>query len=442
MEGDVDRPLFLSDSGVVSGAAFFAHVKAVAKKLPDAAYAINFCANRFDFAVALFAALLRGQTTVLLPGHQPAMLQAVRQRFTDAYVIGVSDPEDNPFGFADINATAFDPNAAANAPEVPAAQTAVVVFTSGTTGDSKPLFKSVACLYEGARINAGAFDQYFGDACKSVVATVPPWHMYGLEWSVMLPMVKALSSFSGPTLFPENVTAAIAIAGSEHCLISTPHHLRALVRAVADVSVIDNVVSATAPLGEDLARRLADNVSGDLLEVYGCSEAGSVAARRFMAGADSSPTFDFFPAFSAATDGDSTVLRAVHVPEEVVLADVLQFDEDEGFRIVGRDSDLIKVAGKRASLAALNAVLLSLDFVEDGSFYSFGDDLRLSVVVVLKEGRQLGPRDITSALNGLIEPAFLPRRVRIVDELPRNETGKLQRRKLESIVVSSRESAS
>jgi len=88
---------------------------------------------------------------------------------------------------------------------------------------------------------------------------------------------------------------------------------------------------------------------------------------------------------------------------------------------------MIKLGGRRASLAELNRILTGIDGVLDGQFIA-PDDLdrrptaRLLVFVVAPER---SADDILAALRGRIDPPFLPRRVIRVDELPRNDVGKL-----------------
>jgi acyl-coenzyme A synthetase/AMP-(fatty) acid ligase len=107
----------------------------------------------------------------------------------------------------------------------------------------------------------------------------------------------------------------------------------------------------------------------------------------------------------------------------------------------GRDSDLIKIAGKRASLADLNSRLLAIKGVEDGAIFSLqeqGNEVsRLSALVVTKE---LTPGQIRRELSLLIDPVFLPRPLRIVDRLPRTDLGKLRSQDLLKFVSSEKRS--
>ena len=87
---------------------------------------------------------------------------------------------------------------------------------------------------------------------------------------------------------------------------------------------------------------------------------------------------------------------------------------------------MIKLGGRRSSLAELNRILTGIEGALDGQFVA-PDDLdrrpaaRLLVFVVAPERTA---DDILAALRSN-PPPFLPRRVIRVAELPRNEIGKL-----------------
>ena len=86
----------------------------------------------------------------------------------------------------------------------------------------------------------------------------------------------------------------------------------------------------------------------------------------------------------------------------------------------------MKVAGKRASLAALNAALIRVNGVLDGTFYwpdqGRSGNGRLSAFVVAPGVSRAA---ILADLRQHIDPVFLPRPLYLVDALPRNATGKL-----------------
>lgn len=108
---------------------------------------------------------------------------------------------------------------------------------------------------------------------------------------------------------------------------------------------------------------------------------------------------------------------------------------DQRFLLHGRHADLINIAGKRTSLAYLNHQLGAVPGVVDGAFFlpdEEGPDgiTRLTAFVVAPG---LSARQVTVELRQRIDAIFLPRPLVLVDQLPRNSTGKLPRAELQAL---------
>jgi acyl-coenzyme A synthetase/AMP-(fatty) acid ligase len=90
---------------------------------------------------------------------------------------------------------------------------------------------------------------------------------------------------------------------------------------------------------------------------------------------------------------------------------------------------MLEIAGKRASLGDLSRRLLAIPGVQDGVVFQLGDGDTLGVhrIAALAVAPGLDEHTILDALRRSIDPLFLPRPLRLVAALPRNETGKLPR---------------
>jgi acyl-coenzyme A synthetase/AMP-(fatty) acid ligase len=129
---------------------------------------------------------------------------------------------------------------------------------------------------------------------------------------------------------------------------------------------------------------------------------------------------------------DGTLVSAPWFVEPVLLQDVVELLGDGRFVVRGRSSDMIEVAGKRASLADLTQRLLAVEGVRDAVLFQPQPDsvasIRRMAALVVAPG--CSAKQILERLAGSVDPAFLPRPLRIVEELPRNELGKLPRERL------------
>ena len=108
----------------------------------------------------------------------------------------------------------------------------------------------------------------------------------------------------------------------------------------------------------------------------------------------------------------------------VPVPDVIESHGDAEFTLLGRASDMIKVAGKRSSLQELTCKLLSLPGVVDGAVFVPDGEERPAALAVAPG---LTTAQVLTGLRQIMEPVFVPRPLVLVDQLPRNELGKLPR---------------
>jgi acyl-coenzyme A synthetase/AMP-(fatty) acid ligase len=115
------------------------------------------------------------------------------------------------------------------------------------------------------------------------------------------------------------------------------------------------------------------------------------------------------------------------VPEPTPLSDVLEVLSPTRFRLLGRSNDLINVAGKRSSLAHLNHHLNSIPGVHDGAFWlpPAATVEGISRLVAFVVAPTLTRDEVIAGLRPRVDAAMLPRRVILLDHLPRDATGKL-----------------
>jgi acyl-coenzyme A synthetase/AMP-(fatty) acid ligase len=257
-----------------------------------------------------------------------------------------------------------------------------------------------------------------------VVATVPHQHMFGLEASVMLPIMHGLVMHAERPLFPADIRNALSDMAGRWILVTTPLHLRACVAERLNVPPGGLILSATAPLARSLAQAAERQFHTKVHEIFGFAEAGSIAERRTIEGVRWRP----LDGVHVVQDESSSTVQAGYLPEPVRVPDRITVDAQGTFVLHGREADQVNVAGHRVSLGDLNQKLLEVDGVQDGIFFLPAEDgghvTRLMAFVVAPGKRS---DEIQRALRRRIDPVFLPRPLICVPGLPRNATGKLPR---------------
>jgi acyl-coenzyme A synthetase/AMP-(fatty) acid ligase len=413
----------------ISRQRLLADVLKLAHLLPDYRYVINLCEDRYHFTVSFLAALITNQVTLLPPNRQPQVIADVAADYLDHYYL--ADREQTPLKPVHVVRLETETEPKHKVYPIPTLdhqQLACIAFTSGSTGKAKANEKSWGQLCSGTDIAL----QRFGlnrNPVHHIVTTVPPQHMYGLECSVLYPLLGQVAIFSGRPFFPEDIRTALASLPSPRALITTPIHLRACIKTGLEWPDIAFVISATAPLRTDLARQAEKQLSTSIVEIYGFTETGAVASRHTLDGSRwqlyDGMQFDF---------SNNTQIHIIgpQLPTPMPVQDLIKPISVTEFELLGRQTDQINIAGKRTSLSDLNHKLTAIPGVEDGVVFmpeeSKADTVtRLSAFVVAPE---LEIQQIQNALAAQIDVVFLPRPLLKVERLPRNETGKLPRTEL------------
>lgn len=409
---------------------FLVRARSLAEALPEVEYAINICGSRYQFMLAFCAVMMRRQTNLLPPNRNVATQSVLNGRYANCYVIhdGVElAPGLRHFDVTNVAAnvaTNLDSTvakAASQVPEIPLDHLSAITFTSGSTGESKPNLKPWRTFVESSKINVRYMVPEFAETIY-LLATVPGQHMWGLETSVLLPMFANICVSDARPLFPLDIQTALNKIPPPRMLVSTPVHLRALVMAGIKFPPVARVLSATAPLDQNVALQTETAFQAQLSEVYGCSEVGSMAFR-YTASEDS---WYLFNGINLQKNDRGTLASAAHLPESVQLQDIVEMSNERHFQLKGRDSDMVEIAGKRGSLQEVNKILLTTPGVKDGVVFFPQQEKavgRLAAIIVLAEGTQ--KEDVIASFRAHLDAAFVPRPVYVVDALPREENGKL-----------------
>ena len=469
------------DGTPVSVREFLADVACLAKTLPAGGHVFNMCTDRYRFAVGLCATLVAGKISLLPSAHTPEAVRQLASFAPDTFclhdaadctvglprfrfsLLGIaaesceSSGEDSSADSA--HSPALLPAAETVVPQIDATRVMAYLFTSGSTGVPVPHGKTWGNLVQCLRASAARLGLFGMGAC-TLVGTVPPQHMYGFETTVLLALIGGFAFSNRQPFYPGDVAAELADVPQPRVLVTSPVHLRALVMSGQTMPPVSLMLSATAPLTQDLASAAEARLGAPLLEIYGSTESGQIATRRTA----QSAAWDLYPGISLETRrganppgatgetenghaDDATVWASGgHLDAPLPLGDVIELLDASHFLLRGRKGDLINIAGKRTSLGYLNHQLNEIPGVLDGVFFMpdepaaaaagtagtagitgarRGDPVTRLIAFVVAPG--LAPADLQRALRERIDAAFMPRPLYFVVALPRNATGKLPR---------------
>lgn len=411
-------------------------VAAIARALPPGVggrEVVLVAEDRYLFAAALLACTARGAVAALPPSAQAEMVREIRHRDDVATVL-----HDRP-GMPGIDLGAVVRGAVSDPlptfaplPPLDAARTIVDVYTSGTTGTPMRCPKTAGQLIGEADTLRAMFAIAPG---TSILPTVPPHHVYGLLFGVLLPLVSG-ASFTRETVLHGEPLAALARRDGSRVLVSVPAHLRALRSLEAGaLPTFDRVFSSGAPLPRETWDDLRARFGWRVTSAYGSSETGGIAYRD----APDDPWTPFSGVTIAVGDDGRLLVDSPFVdpgePRPFATGDRVERVGEHGFHLLGRADGVLKIAGTRVSIAELEHRLLAVPGIGDAAVLAVdvGGARGTEVWAVVASTVHRDARSVREALLPFLEPVVLPRRVRIVDALPRDPNGKLRRDALRAL---------
>jgi acyl-coenzyme A synthetase/AMP-(fatty) acid ligase len=405
------------------------------------------CADRFHALVGLLACWTEGRTPVLPPNLRPETRRALFQHgnadgllqddrsgegLDVALLCGLqgrldgSDrptPGDRIARLEQLLASRSDVNV-------------LYIHTSGSTGEPVSVPKTSGQLLGEVETLCETFSL---DDDTRVLATAPPHHIYGLLFGVLTPLVSGGAFVRDNPLDPGEL-ARLARDCAVNILCAVPAHLSTFEALPPEaLQGIERVFSSGAPLPRRIAEALHRGFGLRVTEVLGSSETGGIAWRDVgAAGGPDDAAVEWEPfqrvQVSAADDGvlliDSPFVHP-GLPRPWRGADRIAMTAGGRFRHLGRADAILKVGGTRVSLAELEARLRALAGVTDAAVIALPQDgPRGHEICAAVVAPGLTAAELRRGLLRWFDPIALPRRLRLVAALPREQSGKLARARL------------
>ncbi|MGV9481947.1 acyl-CoA synthetase [Gordonia aichiensis] len=348
-------------------------------------------------------------------------------------------------------------------PEPPGESTALILYTSGTTGLPKGVPVTRRAIAAGLDALA---DAWAWTADDTLAHGLPLFHVHGLILGVLGPLRRGGRLIH--TVKPTPVGYAEAAGRGASMFFGVPTvwtRIGADPAAARELSSARLLVSGSAPLPVPVFERIRDLTGHEIVERYGMTETMITVSTRFdgerrpgwvglpLRGVDTrlrSTETD-----SGATDlpHDGETVGDLHVRGPMVgtgylnrpeatreswlddgwfaTGDVAVIDPDGMHRIVGRAStDLIKSGGFRVGAGEIETVLLGHPAVDEVAVIGVADDDLGQRIVAYVVGDAVPDDELIDLVASELSHHKRPREIRRVDALPRNAMGKVQKKLL------------
>jgi malonyl-CoA/methylmalonyl-CoA synthetase len=331
---------------------------------------------------------------------------------------------------------------------------ASIIYTSGTTGRSKGAMLTRANLASNAAVLAEVWHFSSHDVLLHVL---PLFHIHGLFVAINTTLaaastLKFLSKFDAATTLEQMPDATVFMGVPTH-YTRLLHH-RALGReSTAGMRLF---VSGSAPLLTETHEEFRQRTGHVILERYGMSETLINTSNPYLGERLPGSVGPALPGTSIRTaptsEGDIGVLEvkgpnvfAGYWRDEAKTraeftadgwfktGDLGRIDARGYVHIVGRAKDLVISGGYNVYPKEVETELDALAGVLESAVFGvphpdFGEGV--TAVVVAKSGSPVSEQDILSAVQSRLARYKVPKRVLLIDELPRNTMGKVQKNEL------------
>jgi long-chain acyl-CoA synthetase len=217
-------------------------------------------------------------------------------------------------------------------------------------------------------------------------------------------------------------------------------------------------ISAAAPLPVATAKRFQEKFNLPIHSFYGASECGGICYDReaanqnegFIGEAMNGVNLELVDPEGSASQIQvrSTAVGDGYFPEpdeeklgnRIFVPDDLLARAGSGFKIVGRVSDVINVAGRKVNPAEVEAHLLRFSGVRQAVVFGRESMLRNEeVAACVVAAPDVSETDLLQFCRGALSSWQVPKRIFIMDSIPANERGKISRRELSQRFSTSRE---
>lgn len=395
--------------------------------------------DSYLFTVAFMACALSSKHIVLPGNYQPEALYELSSEY-DLLLVDESIQVVNNTNVLLLSNQLFDTQTNDTINEsIDLGAVKLVLFTSGSSGTPKAIHKTLKQLdIEIAELSKNWQSMLTGSRVHS---TVSHQHIYGLLFRILWPLCSSVPFSRFNLEYPEQI---ISHADSQMVLVSSPALLKRLSEEQSAKPLV-GVFSSGGPLPLEAAQQ-ARTLFGELpIEVFGSTETGGIAYRQQV---NAQTPWQLFSCIKAELNQENCIkLLSPYIDRDnwYQTADECEMVSDNQFILKGRTDRIIKIEEKRISLVEVEKRLEQLSWINECAVIPFEEPNRLilaSVIVLSDEGKQLlnsvGKGKfwllLRNELRKWLEPIAVPRRFRVVEEIPLNSQGKRLTPQIEQII--------
>lgn len=390
-----------------------------------------FIDNAYYFITVMSAALLLKKKVNVLNNNSPKYVDKI----VDNSTVYISDDEKSNISLKDIfekerdekwieflKSNKIDENMNIN------------FYTSGFTGFPKLIEKTLKQFEAEALKIIGEFGENLKDSIFAY--SVPHYHSYGFVFDFLVPYILELKFLDNRINYLETLNNFEEY--KEITFITNPAFLKRIDKSSLKIKSKWYVFSSTGALDKETSDLCIETFNTDAIEIYGSTEGGGMAYRK-------KSEKDLWTRLKIVklkvNENGSLFCSSGYTGEGlwVHVGDVVDMKNENEFELLGREDSIVKIEGKRISVQQIDRqILQDKNFIDSYTIYCKSDKREYAAsFIVLKDAnanKDNMRKYIKDYLKGYFEKIVIPKKIYFIERIPRNELGKIERKKLDEIM--------
>lgn len=305
----------------------------------------------------------------------------------------------------------------------------MIFFTSGSTGNPVGALKTKKHLEEEVKVLTKLFEN---KNINKVVLTVPFVHIYGMLFGLLYPLLNNIDIVLKEHFLPNDL---LNLIDDNSLVVTTPLYIKALNKISSQKDLSKAIfVSSTAPLDALNAKEFKEKFNTDIMQIFGSTETGGIAYKL-----NDANLWTPMPEVKIETNENNElkvispfVSTTLYENEFKDINGIMQtFDyiekENEKFKLVGRSSQILKIAGKRYSTIQIENILEEVEEINKALVFvsSNEDSLREEKLdITIESSKEFSSKEIKKILQNRLSNLKFSLSLKYVDKIPTSSVGK------------------
>jgi len=304
-----------------------------------------------------------------------------------------------------------------------------IYFTSGTTGNPVGALKTKENLLLEIEQLTILLKKY---NIKKVIVTVPFIHVYGTLLGALYPLENDIDIVIKEHFLPNDL---LDMVDEYTMVVTTPLYIKSLNKLDTKKDLNTSIfISSTAPLYPEIAQEFNENFSCDVIQIFGSTETGGIAYKyndsefwtpinKVKISQNEQEELKVFSPFVSNILYEDDFKKTDHQIQTFDYVEII----DDKFKLIGRSSQIIKVAGKRYSTIQIENILENQPNIQKAVVYVSlnkealrGEELNIT----LQSNENILVKDIKMILKQELLNVRFSINLKIVNEIKTTAVGK------------------